>query len=249
MACNRSERLMKLAERLHLYNPFDTSSNTINTQSQNQEFVPKKQELGTDPIANNNNSNSIRSKSNRAAVLVCLFEDQQGHLRVILTKRASTLSTHSGEVALPGGKVEEGDADDIETALREAEEEIGLDRSLVYVVTVLESFTNKGITVIPVVCILWDRNTFNPLRNTAEVAAIFDAPLEMFLKDENRREEEREHMGDKYVLHFFNHETENEKYIIWALTAGILIKAASIVYQRPPDFQERRPRFWSRSLQ
>lgn len=96
MACNRSERLMKLAERLHLYNPFDISSNTINTQSQNQEFVPKKQELGTDPIANNNSSNSIRSKSNRAAVLVCLFEDQQGHLRVILTKRASTLSTHSG---------------------------------------------------------------------------------------------------------------------------------------------------------
>lgn len=48
-----------------------------------------------------------------------------------------------GEVALPGGKVEEGDADDVETALREAEEEIGLDRSLVDVVTVLESFTNK----------------------------------------------------------------------------------------------------------
>lgn len=48
-----------------------------------------------------------------------------------------------GEVALPGGKVEEGDANDIETALREAKEEIGLDPSLVGVVTVLESFTNK----------------------------------------------------------------------------------------------------------
>ncbi|WMV49106.1 hypothetical protein MTR67_042491 [Solanum verrucosum] len=237
MASNRSESLVKLAERLRLYNPISTQSSKI------QEFVPKNQELGADPIPNNTNSN-------RAAVLVCLFEDPQGHLRVILTKRASTLSSHSGEVALPGGKVEEGDADDIETALREAEEEIGLDRSLVDVVTVLGSFTNKkGITVIPVVGILWDRNTFNPLINTAEVAALFDAPLEMFLKDENRREQEREYMGDEYVLHFFDHETENEKYIIWAITAGILIKAASIVYQRPPDFQERTPRFWSRNRQ
>ncbi|CAN4087183.1 unnamed protein product [Withania somnifera] len=231
---SRSESLVKLAERLGLYNQ----------SPKNQEYT-----VNEDPISSNNNDDSRRSKSNRAAVLVCLFEDQQDHLRVILTKRASTLSTHSGEVALPGGKVEEGDADDIETALREAEEEIGLDRSLVDVVTVLESFTNKGITVIPVVGILWDWNTFNPLINTAEVAAIFDAPLEMFLKDENRREQVREYMGDEYVLQFFDYETENEKYIIWALTAGILIKAASIVYQRPPDFQERRPRFWSRSCQ
>ncbi|XP_060202545.1 nudix hydrolase 11-like isoform X2 [Lycium barbarum] len=256
---HRSESLVKLAERLRLYNPNNnhpslSSSNFFNTHSQNQEctvneVVSKEQELkpefGTDPI----NSSSSNSRRARAAVLVCLFEDQQGHLRVILTKRASTLSTHSGEVALPGGKVEEGDANDTETALREAEEEIGLDRSLVDIVTVLESFTTKGIIVIPVVGILWDRNAFNPLINTAEVAAIFDAPLEMFLKDENRREQEAEYMGDQYVLHFFDHETEKEKYIIWALTAGILIKAASVVYQRPPHFQERRPKFWNRSCQ
>ncbi|CAN4087181.1 unnamed protein product [Withania somnifera] len=229
MASKRSQSLLNLAERLGLYNPtnnhsLDTSSNTINIHNQNQS--PRIQ----DSIGNN----SRRSKSNRAAVLVCLFEDQQGHLRVILTKRASTLSAYSGEVALPGGKVEEGDANDIETALREAEEEIGLDRSLVDVVAVLESFTGKeGIKVIPVLGILWDRNAFNPLINTAEVAAIFDAPLEMFLKDENRREKELEYMGDKCVLHFFDLETENGKFIIWALTAAILIKAASIVYQRP----------------
>lgn len=52
-------------------------------------------------------------------------------------------------------------------------------------------------------------------------------------------------MGDKYVLHYFDFETNNKKYIIWALTAGILITAASIVYQRPPAFPERRPKFWS----
>ncbi len=49
----------------------------------------------------------------------------------------------AGEVSLPGGKREEGDADDVETALREAKEEIGLDPSLVSLVTVLEPFVNK----------------------------------------------------------------------------------------------------------
>ncbi|PHT35748.1 Nudix hydrolase 22, chloroplastic [Capsicum baccatum] len=257
MASNRSQSLIKFAESLRLYNPnnnsFDGSSNNINTHNiQNQS--QKIKETGTDQVGNNdnnnNNNNSTRSISNRAAVLVCLFEDQQGQLRVILTKRASTLSLHSGEVALPGGKVEEDDADDIETALREAEEEIGLDRSLVDVVTVLESLPARNrITVIPVVGILWDRNAFNPVINTAEVEAIFDAPLEMFLKDENRREKEIKYMGDEYLIHFFDHETENGKFMIWALTAGILIKTASIVYQRPPDFQVRMPRFWNRSRQ
>lgn len=54
-------------------------------------------------------------------------------------------------------------------------------------------------------------------------------------------------MGEKYMLHFFDYEAENKKFVIWALTAGILIRAASIVYQRSPAFQERRPNFWNRS--
>ncbi|XP_058100687.1 nudix hydrolase 15, mitochondrial-like isoform X2 [Magnolia sinica] len=83
------------------------------------------------------------STAKRAAVLVCIFEGDAGDLRVILTKRASNLSSYSGEVALPGGKAEEGDTDDCETALREAKEEIGLDPSLVTVVTVFNPFSAK----------------------------------------------------------------------------------------------------------
>ncbi|KAF4388863.1 hypothetical protein F8388_019042 [Cannabis sativa] len=83
----------------------------------------------------------------RAAVLVCIFQGDGGDLRVILTKRSSNLSTHSGDVALPGGKADEGDANDVETALREAHEEIGLDPSLVNVVTVLHPFFTKSLGV------------------------------------------------------------------------------------------------------
>lgn len=187
----------------------------------------------------------------RAAVLVCLFRGDggEGDLRVILTKRSSNLSSHSGEVSLPGGKVEEGDADDVVTALREAKEEIGLDPSHVNVVTVLQPFVTKiGMTVVPVIGVLQDRKAFIPAPNAAEVEAIFDAPLEMFLKDENRRAEEREWKGDKYFLHFFDYEADNKKFVIWALTAGILIKTASVVYERPPEFLERRPIFWIRDV-
>ncbi|KAK3010420.1 hypothetical protein RJ639_012313 [Escallonia herrerae] len=247
-----SQRLADLTQQLRLYNsPHDTHGKNPTEDSTEQVIEDKvvAQELklnaesGAYPIAHQ----PRRSIANRAAVLVCLFEGDDGDLRVILTKRSSSLSTHSGEVSLPGGKMEEQDADDTQTALREAEEEIGLDPLLVNVVVVLEPIINKrGMSVVPVVGILSDKKAFNPKPNAAEVEAIFDAPLEMFLKDENRREEEREWMGDKYLLHFFDYQAENKKYVIWALTAGILIMTASVVYNRPPAFPERKPTFWNK---
>lgn len=230
----RSENLVKLVQRLRHENQshnFDSSINVEDSRTQESSAKSIPQE-------------GIRSS--RAAVLICLFEDEKGDLRVILTRRSSTLSSHSGEVALPGGKRDKNDANDVETALREAQEEIGLNPSMVEVVTVLNPFHTKiNITVVPVVGVIWDKRAFNPVPNAAEVESIFDAPLEMFLKDENRRQEEREWKGYKYLLHFFYHQVENELYVIWALTAGILIKFASIVCQRPPAFEERRPAFWS----
>ncbi|KAH7682294.1 Peroxisomal NUDIX hydrolase protein [Dioscorea alata] len=180
----------------------------------------------------------------RAAVLICLFEDDVGDLRVILTKRSSNLSSHSGEVSLPGGKTEEADVDDADTATREAKEEIGLDPSLITVVTVLEPYISKHLLrVAPVISILTDKQAFKPVLNTDEVEVIFDAPLEMFLKDENHRSEEREWLGVKYLIHFFDYETKDNKFVIWGLTAFILIRAASVVYQRSPSFPEQNPRF------
>ncbi|KAH8966992.1 hypothetical protein BDL97_03G054700 [Sphagnum fallax] len=119
----------------------------------------------------------------RAAVLLCLFKGSAGELRVILTKRAGTLSSHSGEVALPGGKRDEEDEDDAATALREAQEEIGLEPSQVRVVAVFEPFLSKHLlAVTPVVGLLRENSKFTPTGNPAEVESIFDTPLEMFLK-------------------------------------------------------------------
>ncbi|KAH7431006.1 hypothetical protein KP509_08G024700 [Ceratopteris richardii] len=119
----------------------------------------------------------------KAAVLVCLFYDEHDELRVLLTRRSKLLSTHSGEVAFPGGKRDEMDANNIETALREAWEEIGLDSSLVRVVTYLEPFLSKHLLrVTPVMALVPDRSKLSLTPNKGEVDAIFDAPLRMFLK-------------------------------------------------------------------
>ncbi|XP_058100686.1 nudix hydrolase 15, mitochondrial-like isoform X1 [Magnolia sinica] len=182
------------------------------------------------------------STAKRAAVLVCIFEGDAGDLRVILTKRASNLSSYSGEVALPGGKAEEGDTDDCETALREAKEEIGLDPSLVTVVTVFNPFSAKKNTrVTPVIGMLYDKQAVKPVANPTEVEVIFDVPLEMFLKDENHWSVEMEWMGIKHHNHHFNFQVGNEKFVIWGLTSAILIHVASVIYQRPPPFNARWP--------
>ncbi|XP_030440399.2 nudix hydrolase 11-like [Syzygium oleosum] len=245
-----SHGLAALARRLRRYEPPPPSGQT----DQQQHEKPDGSETGAGRRSETT-TESPRRRPNRAraAVLICLFQDGSagggsgdgGDLRVLLTKRASTLSAHPGEVSLPGGKREDGDADDVATALREAKEEIGLDPSLVEVVTVLQPFVTKiGITVVPVVGILADKNAYCPATNPAEVEVIFDAPLEMFLQDENRRAEEREWMGDKYLLHRFDYQTADKKYEIFALTAGILIRTASVVYQRPPAFAELCLKFW-----
>lgn len=240
-----SQRLIDLARQLRLYRPPPHSDEEELEEQRIEENEGKVvSQLGFAESATPIVKDPQRFRPKRAAVLICLFEGEEGDLRVILTKRSTRVSTHSGEVSFPGGKAEEGDADDIETATREAKEEIGLEPSMVNVVTVLEPFLSKHLLrVVPVIGILSDKKAFSPIPNTAEVDAVFDAPLEMFLKDENRKSEEREWTGDKYLVHFFDYETDNNKYLIWGLTAGILIRAASVVYQRPPAFLEQKPNY------
>ncbi|XP_024016736.1 nudix hydrolase 22, chloroplastic [Eutrema salsugineum] len=232
-----SSRLFALAQQLRVYKPqFSPPLEAAKEMRAYHENTTK--------LISHVGSQESMAPVKKAAVLVCLFEGDDGDLRVILTKRSSGLSTHSGEVSLPGGKAEELDKDDGITATREAEEEIGLDPSLVDVVAFLEPFLSQHLLrVIPVVGILWDKKAFNPTPNPAEVEAVFDAPFEMFLKDENRRSEEIEWMGEKHLIHFFDYNTGDEDYVIWGLTARILIRAATVIYQRPPAFIERKPIF------
>ncbi|GFP92766.1 nudix hydrolase 15 mitochondrial [Phtheirospermum japonicum] len=155
------------------------------------------------------------------------------------------LSSHPGEVALPGGKMDDEDVDDSATALREAMEEIGLDQGLVRVVANLDPFVSSNLLmVVPVVGLLSNVEDFKPVLNADEVDAIFDAPLEMFLQEDGRHKcLEKEWEGWKYACHVFELEAEQGNFVVGGLTASILIQTASIIYQRSPSFNLNLPDF------
>lgn len=141
--------------------------------------------------------------------------------------------------------MDDGDADPKATALREAKEEIGLDPALVSVVTVLEPFLSKnGLTVVPVIGMVPDKALYKPVLNKAEVEDIFDAPLEMFLKDDHRRTRQMNWMGIDIPVQFFDYEADGKKFVIWGLTAHILTRAAAVIFGRKPSFVELpRPKY------
>jgi 8-oxo-dGTP pyrophosphatase MutT (NUDIX family) len=146
---------------------------------------------------NNNNTNNVVK---RAAVLIVLFEKEGGVVHALLTKRSLNMNSHAGQIALPGGKLDAllDDGDDVECALREANEEIGLEREHVEVLTTLPPITSAGfISVRPVVCAVTDAERFSKmewLRNEpAEVERTFSVRLDAFLKDDPERHTFNDH--------------------------------------------------------
>lgn len=113
-----------------------------------------------------------------ASVLVPLFEDESGQVRVVLIKRPDTMPTHAGHIALPGGRAHAEDRDPVHTALREAEEEVGIPQDLVEVVGYLPAIhtVEFELMVIPVVG-FFDR-TLKLAPSPREVSRLFTPRLE-----------------------------------------------------------------------
>jgi 8-oxo-dGTP pyrophosphatase MutT (NUDIX family) len=115
-----------------------------------------------------------------SAVLVALFEEN-GEVRVVLTRRSPELRTHRGQVSFPGGRIDAGE-DASKAALREAHEEIGLDPGLARVVGWLHPlFTMNSALVLPVVAVLGSRPKLVP--SPDEVARVFDVELAELVDD------------------------------------------------------------------
>jgi len=147
-----------------------------------------------------------------AAVLIGVCEDA-----VILTKRASHLKHHPGQIALPGGKIDASDADPVAAALREAREEIGLAPASVTVLAELPSHeTVTGYTVHPVLARVDPAFVATP--EPGEVAEVFRVPLPLLLDPARYRVERRRWRGvwrHYYVVPF-------GPYYIWGATARML---------------------------
>lgn len=172
-----------------------------------------------------------------AAVLIPVFEDHEGVVRVLLTQRSSNLNSHRGEVCLPGGKRDPTDPDDSHTALREAEEELGLHPSVPRVICTLPPHLSKHfLSVTPVIAVI--PRDFVPVPNPSEVAAVFDMPLHLFLEESHHSHKDFAWDGISYRVHYF----EYESYTVWGLTAAILIRAAQLALGKAPEFVEHSSR-------
>ncbi|MTH99923.1 CoA pyrophosphatase [Roseibium sp. RKSG952] len=137
--------------------------------------------------------------------------------RLILTKRSSALKHHPGQIAFPGGKQDEGDADVTATALREAQEEIGLPPDLPRILGHLPTHeTVTSFTVTPVVAVL--ENGFDPIPEPGEVEEVFSVPLAHVLNPANYVVESRRWRGQR--RYYFA--VPYGPYYIWGATARML---------------------------
>ena len=151
-----------------------------------------------------------------AAVLVPVVERPAGS-GIILTERAAGLRNHSGQIAFPGGRVDPGDETPVEAALREAEEEIGLDRRHVEPLGYLDAYlSGTNYFVLPVVGVV--SPTFAMRPNPDEVAEAFEVPLDFLMDERNHELHAREWRGGVRQYYAMPY---GRRYI-WGVTAGIL---------------------------
>lgn len=151
-----------------------------------------------------------------AAVLVPIIL-RADEAMVLFTQRAPDLRAHSGQISFPGGKMDPDDGSVLDTALREAEEEIGLDRSLVRPIGYLDAYlSSTNYLVMPVVGLVAPHLTL--ALNPAEVAEVFEVPLRFLMDAVNHQLHSRPWQGrmrQYYAIPF------GERYI-WGITAGIV---------------------------
>ena len=151
-----------------------------------------------------------------AAVLVAVTD--RAEPGVILTQRTDTLSRHPGQVAFPGGRIDPGDDGAIAAALREAEEEIALPRNRVTVIGEVDRYrTVTGFEVTPVIGVVPPDLLLVP--SAAEVAQVFEVPLNFVLDSANHVEATVEWQGRN--RHYYEISWNGHR--IWGATAAMIV--------------------------
>lgn len=158
-----------------------------------------------------------------AAVLVPLVDRPDG-LTVLLTRRTSHLAHHAGQVSFPGGHIEPDDEGPVDTALRETEEEVGLDRRAIEVIGHLDLYvTRTGFVVTPVVAIV--NPPFDLTLDAHEVDEVFEVPLAFLLDPGNHQKCSAAFEG--VTRHFYA--MPYHRHFIWGATAGMLINLYEVL--------------------
>ena len=168
----------------------------------------------------------IQQQPRDAAVLVPIV-DRGDEATVLLTLRSSKLRQHAGQIAFPGGRIDPEDVSPEAAALREAEEEVGLDASFVETVGRLPFYyTGTGYRVLPILSVV--QPDFLLTINEDEVEDAFEVPLSFLMNEENHERDSRYWMNQK--RHFFR--MPYQQYNIWGVTAGIIHMLYERLYHR-----------------
>lgn len=165
-----------------------------------------------------------------AAVLAPLYL-REGRPHLLFTQRAATLNAHRGEISFPGGSYEPADGALEQTALREAQEEIGLGSERVLLLGSLEPVVTvvSNFTIIPFVGLLPDGP--GPLRpNPYEVAEIIEAPLAALADPAIFHSEEWVRAGQPHTVYFFDYGPHR----IWGATARMLVALLGLLRREEP---------------
>ncbi|MEE2704817.1 MAG: CoA pyrophosphatase [Pseudomonadota bacterium] len=160
----------------------------------------------------------------KSAEVLVLLIPQPECFNVLFIKRSDSLSTHAGQVAFPGGKVEDIDLELSDAAKRETEEEVGLAPNDIRILGSLDKYlTITGYEIIPFVGLISSPMHFNPDPN--EVSDIFEVPLPFLLDKSNHQKVCRNVNG--FSRAFFA--IEYDKYYIWGATAGIVVNLSEVL--------------------
>lgn len=155
-----------------------------------------------------------------AAVLIPITDRPEPG--VILTQRPDWLRSHAGQVAFPGGKIDDTDANPVDAALREAWEELALSREIVKVIGIADTyFSGSGYKIVPVVGLIPPDLVFTP--NPGEVADWFEVPL-AFLLDRSNAEKKQVDWGGQ-TREYYDMQWGDRR--IWGVTAGIIANLAA----------------------
>ena len=169
--------------------------------------------------------NPLHKSHRKAAVLIALVERENG-LHVIFTERALHLRHHPGQVSFPGGKHEQFDDNLQQTALRETDEEIGIEAHLVEMVGQLPPLnTTSGFEVFPFIAFV--DNKFNLTIDSQEVRSVFEVPLSFLLDDGNFH---RQHLIANKKRHF-TYCIAYQNHLIWGATAQMLKNLQQMINQ------------------
>jgi len=168
----------------------------------------------------------------KAAVLIAVTESDKPEL--IYTLRSNKVGSHGGEVSFPGGMFEDEDITLENTALRESEEETGLDKSKVKIIGPIDTVVSRfNISVTPYIGVVPDNIVLND--SSEEIEACFRVPISFLLEDKRHRNDEIDRNGEKFFMPAYAYDS----YIIWGLTAMMTVDFLNVALEANIDLKTK----------